>query len=70
MLVWTGNLKKSRTRFANETEAALTMDADYAAKLHRGEESERLPARPIIDLDNRTNEEIMRSLQKHIRKNV
>lgn len=67
-LRWTGNLQESRTRDVNDIEWSLTMDAYYAVYHHRG--GKNLPERSVLDFDNKTNQEIIRALQKHIRKEI
>ena len=64
----TWNLQESRTRTIWSVEASLTLDAYYAVYHHRGDGN--LPERSLIDLDNDTNAELVRILQKFIWENI
>lgn len=67
-LVWTGNLRDNRTRKSGKNYGKLTFNAPYAIYHHRG--GGNLPKRSIIDLSRKTNQEIVRALQKKIHKEI
>lgn len=68
ILRWTGNLQNSRKKRATKQNGILEFTAPYSGFHQRG--GGKLPKRVIIDLDNKTNAEIVRSLQKEINRQI
>lgn len=67
-LRWTGNLQDNRTKIIERTRAIYQHNAPYA--IYHQEGSAKLPQRAIIDLDNRTNQEIVRAMQSKIERDI
>jgi phage gpG-like protein len=68
VLRWTGRLQSDRFKQATESEGVLRFNAPYAIYHQTG--NSKLPKRPIIDVDNQTNAEIVRALQTIINKQI
>lgn len=67
-LVWTGTLRDSRRKTSNANYGMLEFTARYGLYHQRG--GGTLPQRAILDLDNQTNSEIVRTLQKIINEKI
>jgi phage gpG-like protein len=64
VLRWTGRLQDDVTKTASDTEWGLKFNAPYAWFHHKW--GGKLPKRRLIDLNNKTNEKIVKALQKLI----
>lgn len=67
-LRWTGRLQEDRTKIIETNRAIYQHNAPYAVYHQAG--GGKLPQRAIIDLDNRTNQEIVRALQAKIERDI
>lgn len=67
-LVWTWNLKNKRRKKATHQFWVFEFLAKYAP--YHQKWSKNLPRRALIDLDNKTNAEIVRALQKKVNEDV
>jgi len=67
ILQWTGKLKKSRVKKVEKDYGLFGFTADYAG-YHQEGHGTRPPQRKIIDLDNKTNELIVKEFQKRVQK--
>lgn len=67
---WTGRLQEDTTKKITDTYGMLTYNAPYAKELHMGNSQKNLPSRPIIDLDNETNAQVVKALQKQFEKQI
>ena len=68
LLRWTWKLQNSKKKKTNNNYWSLEFTAPYAVYHQRW--SKNLPKRAIIDLDNPTNAEIVRALQKKINRDL
>lgn len=68
VLRWTGNLQDNTTTTITDRYGSFEMNAPYAIYHQRW--WGKLPKRPILDLDNETNAEIVRALQKKINTDI
>lgn len=67
-LRWTWRLQEDRTKIIERDRAIYQHNAPYA--IYHQEWGWRLPKRAIIDLDNRTNQEIVRAMQSKIQRDI
>ena len=68
VLRWTGRLQNSAVKTKSKKQGTLEYTAPYAKYHQRG--GGRLPRRKIIDLDTKTNEKIVKAIQKVINDNL
>lgn len=68
ILRWTGRLQDDTTTTITDRYGSFEMNAPYAIYHQRG--WGKLPKRPVLDLDNETNAEIVRALQKKINSDI
>jgi len=64
ILRWTGALQQNTTKTPSDRFGTLTFNQPYASFHQEG--GGRLPQRVVIDLDNATNAEIVRLMQKKV----
>jgi phage gpG-like protein len=67
-LRWTWNLQENRTINVTNDRWSFTFNAPYAN--YHQEWWRRLPKRAILDIDNTTGAEIVRSMQKKINRDI
>lgn len=67
-LRWTWRLQEDRTKIIERDRAIYQHNAPYA--IYHQEGGRKLPKRAIIDLDNRTNQEIVRAMQAKIERDI
>lgn len=65
---WTWNLQDNVTKKSSKNEGILSYNAPYA--IYHQQWSKNLPKRAIIDLSSATNNEIVKSLQMKINKDL
>jgi len=65
---WTGNLQDNTTEIATKAFGLFKFNSSYAIYHQKG--GKTLPKRALIDLDNKTNAEIIRALQGLINKQI
>lgn len=68
ILRWTGNLQENRAKMTSKDSGQLEFKAKHAVYHQDG--GQHLPTRAVIDLDNATNAEIVRALQRTLAKKV
>lgn len=68
ILRWTGNLQDNITKKSNDTSASMTFNADYAGYHQSG--GGKLAKRALIDLNEKTNEKIVKVFQKSVEKSL
>lgn len=70
LMRWTGNLEGSIYRKISQKQGEVGYNADYAIHHQKPEKDGKPPTRKLIDLDNATNAEIVRSMQKTINNKI
>jgi hypothetical protein len=68
VLRWTWNLQESKKISVNDKSWMLQFEAPYA--IHHQEWGKNLPRRAVIDLDNSTNEKIVKAMQKKVQEDL
>lgn len=68
VLRWTRRLQEDVTKTVNKYSWSFKFNSPYAIMHHRGWKN--LPKRALIDLSNKTNTKIVKSLQKLINKQI